>query len=147
MTREPVGEIRPVKQSHAMKPRGLWYGFGASWLEWCASEQPDWIGEHFYEVRLADHASVLRIESAGALQRFAHEYEAPSPVDGTYIDWPRVCSEYDAIEINPYQWSCRLQLGMTWYYGWDVASGCVWNPSIVSVSEAARPPAALEAPA
>jgi len=36
-----------------------------------------------------------------------------------------VSKEYDGIEIAPYQWDARLSL--IWYYGWDVASGCIWN--------------------
>jgi hypothetical protein len=33
--------------------------------------------------------------------------------------------KYDGIEINPYQFEARYQY--LWYYGWDIASGCVWN--------------------
>lgn len=36
-----------------------------------------------------------------------------------------VAKDYDGIEIAPYQESLRYDL--EWYYGWDVASGCIWN--------------------
>jgi hypothetical protein len=44
---------------------------------------------------------------------------------GESIDWKDVSNEYDGIEINPYQNEARYQY--TWYYPWDVASGCVWH--------------------
>ena len=39
--------------------------------------------------------------------------------------------KYDGIEINPYQFEARYQY--TWYYGWDIASGCIWNLSGVKL--------------
>ena len=41
------------------------------------------------------------------------------------IDWKKVASKYDGIEIVPYQPKARMNL--LWYYGWDIASGCIWN--------------------
>ena len=43
------------------------------------------------------------------------------------IDWPRVASDYAGIEICPYLSSKRMDEDSFWYYGWDVASGCVWD--------------------
>ena len=43
------------------------------------------------------------------------------------IDWPKVASHYDGIEICPYLYDMRMD--SDWYYGWDVASGCVWSAS------------------
>ena len=45
-------------------------------------------------------------------------------------DWARVGEAYPGIIIAPYIWSRRLD-GPMWYYGWDCASGCVWDPSVV----------------
>jgi len=47
-----------------------------------------------------------------------------------YVDWEKISRQYSGIEINPYLWRRRLQGGM-WYYGWDCASGCVWNESAI----------------
>ena len=47
------------------------------------------------------------------------------------IDWAEVASKYDGIIISPYQWSLRLDMEMMWYYGWDCASGCIWNISAI----------------
>ncbi len=49
------------------------------------------------------------------------------------IDWPAVAKRYAGIEINPYFTGLRM---VSWYYTWDVASGCVWHEDgIKSVSE------------
>ena len=41
--------------------------------------------------------------------------------------------------ITPYQWELRFELD--WYYGWDVASGCVWNLSVIESMEPVTRPA------
>ena len=48
-------------------------------------------------------------------------------LDTHEIDWKKVKSKYQGIIIAPYQWSCRLNLDSNWYYGWDCASGCIWD--------------------
>jgi hypothetical protein len=47
-----------------------------------------------------------------------------------YINWPKVAQDYSGIEICPYQWKFRLNY--MWYYGWDVASGCIWNQNALN---------------
>jgi hypothetical protein len=46
-----------------------------------------------------------------------------------YIDWLRVAQKSAGIIIAPYIWERRLHL--PWYYGWDCASGCVWDAAAV----------------
>ena len=41
------------------------------------------------------------------------------------INWPKVAQDYAGIEICPYRSDKRMS--SDWYYGWDVASGCVWS--------------------
>ena len=56
-----------------------------------------------------------------------------------YIDWPAVATDYPGLIIAPYQWSCRMSEFTRWYYGWDCASGCIWNAdAIARVTEEAR---------
>lgn len=126
------------------KPTGLWVSVAGSddWESWCRSE--DYGVEHLaapHVVTLADSAKILRIESAAALLQFDSEYGLPSR-HGTYsyrfdVDWPRLYGEYDGIIIAPYQWSQRYE-GPQWYYGWDCASGCIWNLNAIASFEAAR---------
>ena len=47
------------------------------------------------------------------------------------IDWPSVAETYTGIEICPYRRSQRMRDDARWYYTWDVASGCVWDPAAV----------------
>ncbi len=43
------------------------------------------------------------------------------------LEWDKVKDKYQGIIIAPYQWECRLALETCWYYGWDCASGCIWD--------------------
>lgn len=129
-TKEPLGELRAVAQDREwMKPRGLWYGVGEAWLEWCRSEMPSWVHGHTYEIALRPRAKVLKLRTVKAVREFHDEYAPKSR--WSWPDWARLAKRYDGIEIAPYQW--RLRLGwQTWYYGWDCASGCIWHPRAVA---------------
>lgn len=119
------------------KPRGFWVSVKGEddWPTWCRSEGfgVDRLAvEH--EVTLTPDANVLRLDSAGAMRDFHQEYAVETNFERRYprlsneswpIDWRAVAAKYDGIIIAPYQWSCRLDL--SWYYGWDCASGCIWN--------------------
>lgn len=43
------------------------------------------------------------------------------------LDWLKVKQKYQGIIIAPYQWKCRMAQETKWYYGWDCASGCIWD--------------------
>lgn len=49
------------------------------------------------------------------------------------IDWIRVIMNFQGIIIAPYLWERRLggflpcNWYSNWYYGWDCASGCIWD--------------------
>ena len=92
---------------------------------------------------------MLRIESAEELDDFHARYSympewykdsavlGPAVLTGFgtascwVIDWTAVGKNHDAIVIAPYIWERRLD-GPMWYYGWDCASGCVWNATAVA---------------
>lgn len=126
---EPLGEIRSVEQrKQRVKPKGLWVSVdepgGHGWKEYCDSVER-LVGnfEHAYEVRLAEAANVLRLRGGDDIDRFAQEWKWRN--DGM-IDWRAVAAKYQGIIIAPYSWSHRLEAGI-WYYGWDCASGCIWD--------------------
>jgi hypothetical protein len=93
-------------------------------------------------IHLAERANILRLGSPAALDVFTAEYGGAPPIyralDQRFgertmmIDWRRVASVYDGIIIAPYQWSRRLDGGARWYYGWDCASGCIWNATAIA---------------
>ena len=141
ISKEPIAEVQNTEalQKAAPKPRGLWYACGSEWIEWLEGEMPHWLeeGQNLYDVRprystvgVAEGyrgkryvGGVLRITTDKEMEMFDLGFH----VTDMQIDWPRVASIWDGIEICPYQYSFRDIYG--WYYGWDVASGCIWRPS------------------
>lgn len=117
-------ERRPIIQNALFKPNGFWYGFGSDWIDWCRGEMPHWIGQYIYRVDIGN-SNVLRIHTGHDLIQFNQKYGCKyHDIDG-FIDWKKVSSQYDGIEINPYQTPFRYKY--SWYYSWDVSSGCIWN--------------------
>lgn len=137
----PPKVISPSHETYG-KPHGLWYGFRDEWLHWCMAEQfNDEKYSWFYEIDLGK-VNVLVISSDEELLQFESRYgcdgwaknrllnKIPRTPCTDDIDWKMVMRDYEGIEIIPYLWECRLT--HLWYYGWDVASGCVWggNPEL-----------------
>ena len=124
-----------LKQILYSKPNGFWYEVDGDWRRWCSSEQPNWLADHFLYKIIFGKEKILKINSEADLELFNKEYQYKDPSRlaslyscNTYIDWPRICQEYDGIEIAPYFWKFRLEQEYFWYYSWDCASGCIWRP-------------------
>jgi hypothetical protein len=130
-------------QKSSWKPEGLWYGCGSAWIDWCKAENFDGIGKNFYELVL-DRSKILVIENLREFDEFEKRFVVDPPYMDAFksmgadpdrvfrhahIDWNSVSCDYAGIEINPYQWERRLN--RLWYYGWDCASGCIWNKRAV----------------
>ncbi len=141
-----------------VKPHGLWLSIETnddrSWEGWCEHENFV-LGAYKYEVFI-NMENVLRINNADKLKKFTAEYrqsvkqnskrgeqlldfvplEGDIPIKEMFIiDWATVQDTYDGIIIAPYIHSCRNSLETLWYYGWDVATGCIWNASAMRISE------------
>lgn len=114
----------------AGKPIGLWYGIDHAWRDWCKSEMPNWIFKNNFKVIL-DLSNILFIKNYLELQEFSSTFTilAQGLLGYKIIDWLAISKKYYGIEINPYLWKGRSEY--TWYYGWDVASGCVWNKKAI----------------
>jgi len=123
----PVGGLPQTIVSVAGKPNGLWYGIGSSWVDWTSYEMPGWKGDHLYSVEI-DYSNVLVLDTVEKMQKFEHQYAKEDQYGLTSIDWSAVSTKYDGIEIPIYQGSMRYR---SWYYSWDVASGCIWNPKAI----------------
>ncbi|OZC59227.1 hypothetical protein CH276_22530 [Rhodococcus sp. 06-470-2] len=123
------------------KPAGFWVSVAGEddWPSWCRSEE--FALESLtvpHVVTLTAEANVLRINSEAELVAFDAKYHI---ADSWYlergieshwsIDWPRLYGEYDGIIIAPYQWKQRYG-DLNWYYGWDCASGCIWNLAAIA---------------
>jgi hypothetical protein len=150
----------PDKQPDYFKPHGLWVSDDAcpdNWKSWC--EDQDFCLEclaYAYGVTLRADANVLVLTSAAEIDRFTDTYEV-NPIPGPrtlkvrfWIDWPTVREQWDGLIITPYIWERRNLLShngsgdAAWYYSWDCASGCIWQPraiaSIVPREESAPKP-------
>jgi len=103
------------------KPRGLWYACDNDWLQWLIYEMPHWIGNYVYSFDI-NMSNVLQLSSLSDLKNFQSKYGSRG-----YIDWREVAMDFSGIEICPYIYEGRYDI--PWYYGWDVASGCIWDSS------------------
>ena len=131
---------RVYKCSHSSdKPNGLWYQINDSWEEWCKYEMPQWLGagsraSHKINLEI-DKTNVLVIQTLEEFDSFHDKYCSLNPYrhESTHINWKRLSENYDGIEITNYLYERRLDSKCEWYYGWDVASGCIWNTDIIKV--------------
>jgi hypothetical protein len=117
-------------QKKGPKPSGIWYACGNEWISWLTYEMPQWIGDYVYSLKV-DEGRILTIKTEDEFTAFEWKYlEKTEEGDfGRGPDWSLVARDYAGIEICPYRPEARM--GSMWYYGWDVASGCVWEGSAV----------------
>ena len=134
LSSEPWTAFKPalqVKPEYAgQKPKGLWYGCGDSWITWIKQEMPAKLDKanYLYEVILGEE--IIQISNDDEFGNFQSEFGFSS-LAGVAINWKEIQEqEYNGIEICPYNYERRMK--SDWYYGWDVASGCIWNLSGVS---------------
>jgi len=134
MSSKPIKKFVPAQQleSPDSKPRGLWYAPGDAWIKWVLSEMSHWRGQYVYEVRTTPRVKVVSTlrEFDEFNERNGRSFWTDAPrrrgaASADAVDWREVSAEWDGIEISPYMWERRLEV--SWYYGWDVASGCVWG--------------------
>lgn len=140
---KPLGKLwsitsQPTPESHFDKPSGLWVSAEGEndWKEWCSSESfHTELLDIPNEIHLKPDANILWLRSGDQLDEFTKMYGRENPLaalsPGLFrepcIDWSRVAQDYQGIVISPYQWSRRMERFTSWYYGWDCASGCIWN--------------------
>lgn len=143
----PIKRIEPMRKGSRtdgrtgdMKPAGLWLSVGGAWPEWCKAES--FALDRFKyvtRIELISGANVLWLRGEGDIITFHHEFadkDATPSYLADYIRWDRVAEQYDGIVIAPYVWSCRLDgPAHHWYYGWDCASGCIWDPRCIASFE------------
>ena len=132
MSRGPIQKLSTFSQGVEFKPKGLWYDCDKEWMSWISSEMPDWVTgyNYVYTIHL-NKSNILELKSEDDILNFTQEYGTAST---NHIDWKKVSSKYAGIEICPYQWGLRMYEKTRWYYTWDVASGCIWNPSGVNIN-------------
>jgi len=127
---------RAQKKEPDMKPKGFWVSdeseFG--WSDWCEREGFRLGIHHMHKVTLAENANILHIKNVKEITDFNEAYSKPLYPDAKYaiaIDWLQVSKIYQGIIITPYLHEVRLEPKFMWYYGWDCASGCIWNKKAI----------------
>ena len=131
-------QVTGFSQEIGAKPKGLWYecqdGSSETWKEFCTiGMSKGYQYDSTYNVVLNDY-NILFIPDEHHFEKFYKMYSTnhQADPDGTkgfdkMIDWPTVAEHYAGIEICPYLSSKRNDDDSFWYYGWDIASGCVWD--------------------
>jgi hypothetical protein len=140
VTFDPNRVYPKPEKDYYFKPHGLWvsdeddYG----WSHWCTAEEFS-LDRLMYEhlVELYPVNNILFIRSVEELDKFHDRYSIdiikdwiphyPSRKD--WLDWPQVYPLWQGIIITPYLWERRMDY--MWYYGWDCASGCIWDLSAI----------------
>lgn len=117
------------------KPRGLWFSVEGpeDWKWWCEAE--NFCIENLkisYELKIKEKSKILWIETEKDIFEMTNKYPMRTRsydiFSDTYqLNWKKVKEEYQGIVIPKYFWECRLALESCWYYGWDCASGCIWD--------------------
>ena len=136
-SKNPIREINSAKQEDSahMKPHGLWVSDGTAWKDWCKGE--NFMQDCFkYEthITLTDKNKILFLNTRKELKLFTVMFSKRLITMGTVlkyadINWTKVAKKYKGLIITPYIWEARHEL--IWYYGWDVASGCIWDKTAI----------------
>ena len=120
------------------KPFGLWYDVDGDWFRWLLEEGYDdpaagWLRPYLYELRV-DTSRLTTIRTLKQFDAFHARYRKPI-ADGLWIakgiQWSAVARVAAGVEIAPYLWERRLHWESSWYYGWDCASGVIWDVSAI----------------
>lgn len=118
------------------KPDGLWVSVDGpdDWPTWCREEDyGDIDAKHRFAIILASGSRILHLSQPEHLWAFTRTFDAnPEGKWHGEIDWAAMAARYQGIIIAPYQWDCRLDSRTGWYYGWDCASGCIWDASAIA---------------
>ena len=135
---DALQNARYERESGELKPkRGFWVSDEADhgWYQWCIDERfrLDKL-KYAYLVEL-DMSKGLHIKTCSELDEFHNKYsymrgEALSDLLEGFIRWDNVIQEHDFVLITPYLWEARF--GHLWYYGWDCASGVIFNPRCIT---------------
>jgi hypothetical protein len=143
-TAKPIRKFsrsRKYENAGAYKPCGFWVSVEGpdDWYAWCQAESFGPKDPLVYEVTLAPDARILHIDTLTKLDAFHRDWTMapPPPLRTPDVRWADVAQEWDGIIIAPYQWERRLARDFMWYYGWDCASGVIWNLNAI---ESVAPP-------
>ncbi len=140
-SREPFDGVHWVQQfsTASSTPRGFWFAaFPGNATH--QPEIPEGTSPDVYSTQIILHynARVAILQSARDIDVFTQDYGsirvggARRPIVDR-IMWAKVAERYDGIVISPF---CRERHDWpeaAWYYPWESAAGCIWNPRAIAV--------------
>jgi hypothetical protein len=120
-------------QMPGFKPAGLWYAPGDAWPKFLTMKGLQHLHRpHVFEVKFNPEAKILRVNDIGGIRVVATMAKDTFMPRNASILWAKLARVYAGIEIIPYVHEARLAMDTEWYYPWDVASGCVWDPTALA---------------
>lgn len=127
--------IGEYKQTPGGKPHGLWFSVQADWDRWCRDNEMGWTDDvTVWKVHVNPLDALLHISSMDELDAFTQTYDHPRDVSwsrfGDCIDWPAVAAKYPGVVVHQYFYDWQRD-NAPWHYGWDCASGCIWDLDVV----------------
>lgn len=142
-------------KNQMIKPLGMWYSIKWYWIENLSlswdymsinyNEEPNKeypLGnDYLYEVVLSDnvftnlnHKGLGKILLLSNYEDFELFYDLYKLDDNTSswerIDWRKVYIDYGGIELTDIHLD-ELLKKKSWWYGWDIPSGCIWNKDLI----------------
>ena len=146
------------------RPCGLWVSVGDAWLNYQRQQSLTEVGSAHYphrfqyanEVIVRPDHGILVITNEAEFEAFNGAYSEPRRRnrDGEEtkgIRWGRVLQDYTGIIIAPHLEAKAQRTSDSgiplpvaeshWYYTWVVASGCIWDASVILNVRPTRLPA------
>lgn len=124
---------------HFNKPDGFWLSVDGEgdWKDWCIAEEFNLAGlQYRYSITLEPDCCVPVISNKEDLLKFTACYRSTFGNDQKcdwfrYIDWSNVSNDMQGIVISPFKYEWGWDTHLTWVYGWDCDSGCIWDVSAI----------------
>lgn len=147
ISNDEITQIKKVEQGSSVfgKPKGLWYGFGDSWIYFSKTGFSD-DSYHSFKTKKFGYkiypnlSRIVILKTEDDVYNFVNKYLSNLPDNhGEYnINWQAVARDYSGIEIPTYDelgmrnWHENNKKLFWWLYPWDVPSGCIWSPDGVA---------------
>lgn len=132
------------------KPSGIWFAphehmdeddttspLRSAWWNWCYDAcHTGFTYTHKYQLQdvpMCTLEEVLRGNREGKVLHLSSEREVLQlsfrfrGATEYSLNWTKLAAVAAGILITPYQWELRHNPMCRWYYGWDMASGCIWR--------------------
>lgn len=136
-------------ESRYDKPKGLWVSVDDDddWPQW--NELNGFLDrstQYQYQVTLKKDHDVLILNSYEDIEAFSdmfdmfHEGYPWSWQDRRYrgLNWKEIGRLWQGIVIAPFSYKARRLI--SWYWGWDCESGCIWNMAAIEGLALVREP-------